>query len=163
MTLCGLRQKRRCGAYAEDVPMQPRDYLDEPELFGDPNMESKPELKNSSEPITRHEAVAAELQASIAHTVKTQIKLRKLTQNGIAELAGMDYKRLYRLLSGKLWMKPADLVGLSDALSIDLVQAVEYKRDAVSGYRRFVDARRRALPDRFKQNPQARYAPEKPR
>lgn len=140
--------------------MQPRDYLDVPELFGEPTMESKPELKDSSEPITRHEAVAAELQATIAYTVKTQIKLRKLTQSGVAELAGMDYKRLYRLLSGKLWMKPSDMVGLSDALSIDLVQAVEYKRGEVSGYRRFVDARRRTLPDRFKQNPQARYAPE---
>lgn len=123
--------------------MQPRDYLNEPGLFAEPSMSVKPELRDEDSH-HRHDAVAAELQSAIAYQVKTRIKLDGRNYKNVAESAGMDYKRLYRLLSGKTWMKLADVVGLSYVLGIDLARVLEYtgKEEKYSHYRQFKNARR---------------------
>ncbi|WP_150460422.1 hypothetical protein [Nesterenkonia ebinurensis] len=123
--------------------MQPRDYLNEPGLFAEPSMSVKPELREENSH-HRHDAVAAELQSAIAYQVKTRIKLDGRNYKNVATSAGMDYKRLYRLLSGKTWIKLADMVGLSYVLSIDLARVLEYtgKEEQYSHYRQFKNARR---------------------
>src|SRR5699024_7566004 len=104
---CGVPVPTGGGSYAGGVPMQPRDYLDEPELFADPNASVKKDLKVEGS-AHRHDAVAAELQSTIAYQVKTRIKLDGRDFKGVAESAGMDYKRIYRLLNGFTWIKLAD-------------------------------------------------------
>lgn len=119
--------------------MQPRDYLDEPELFADPNASVKKDLKAEGS-AHRHDAVAAELQSVIAYTVKSRVKIDGRNLNAVATSAGMDYKRLYRLLTGQTWIKLADIVGLSYVLSIDLARIYEYRGKDMVGYRRAQDA-----------------------
>ena len=119
--------------------MQPRDYLDEPELFADPNASVKKDLKAEGS-AHRHDAVAAELQSVIAYTVKSRVKIDGRNLNAVAASAGMDYKRLYRLLTGQTWIKLADVVGLSYVLGTDLARIYEYRGKDLAGYRRAQDA-----------------------
>ena len=139
----GLPLPAHGGSYAGGVPMQPRDYLDEPGLFAEPSMSVKPELREEGSH-HRHDAVAAELQSAIAYQIKTRIKIDGRNYKSVAASAGMDYKRLYRLLSGKTWIKLADVVGLSYVLDIDLARVLEYKgkEKQHSHYRQFKDGRR---------------------
>lgn len=121
---------------------QPRELLETPELFADLNV---PISKEYSTGIHHHDAVAAQLQSVIAYTVKSVIKTQGRRQKIVAEQAGMDYKRLYRLLRGETWMKMSDIVGLSRALDMDLARAVEHRGSEETAHWRFVNVQRLPL------------------
>lgn len=122
-----------CGRLrGSDPPFRPGDP-------GGPNASVKKNLKAEGSP-DRHEAVAAELQSVIAYTVKSRVKIDGRNLNAVAASAGMDYKRLYRLLTGQTWIKLADVVGLSYVLGIDLARIYEYRGKKIVSYRRAQDA-----------------------
>lgn len=76
----------------------------------------------------------------IAYTAKSRVNIDGRNLNAAAVSAGMDYKRLYRLLTGQTWISLADVVGLAYVLSIDLARIYEYRGKGFAGYRRAQDA-----------------------
>lgn len=106
--------------------MQPQDFYASPQLFGDISARLKPEYETAQQDL-QHEVVAAKLQNVIAYSVNNVIKVDGRIRAKTAQNAGMDSKRLYRLLNGQAWIKLSDITGLSQALGINLLNVAEYQ------------------------------------
>ncbi|GAA2046170.1 hypothetical protein GCM10009720_28810 [Yaniella flava] len=106
--------------------MQPQDFYASPQLFGDISARLKPEYETAQHEL-QHKIVAAKLQNIIAYSVNSVIKVDGRIRSKTAQNAGMDSKRLYRLLNGQAWLKLSDITGLSKALGVNLVSVAEYQ------------------------------------
>lgn len=106
--------------------LQPRDYYESPQLFGDITARLRTNLRTI--PGTNdHEIAAAKLQNVIAYSINNVLKVDGRSKTKTAQNAGMNTKHLYRLLNGETWIKLNDITGLSQALGINLISIAEYQ------------------------------------
>lgn len=106
--------------------LQPRDYYESPQLFGDISAPLKTDF-STTPGIEDHEIAAAQLQNVIAYSVNNVLKVDGRSKTKTAQNAGMNTKHLYRLLNGEAWIKLNDITGLSHALGINLINVAEYQ------------------------------------
>lgn len=106
--------------------LQPRDYYESPQLFGDITARLRTDL-TTIEGISDSEIAAVKLQNVIAYSVNNVLKVDGRSKTKTAHNAGMNTKHLYRLLNGETWIKLNDITGLSLALGINILSVAEYQ------------------------------------
>lgn len=106
--------------------LQPRDYYESPQLFGDITARLRSDLHTIPD-FQDHGASAAKLQNVIAYSINNVLKVDGRSKTKTAQNAGMNTKHLYRLLNGETWIKLNDITGLSQALGINLINVAEYQ------------------------------------
>lgn len=106
--------------------LQPREYYESPQLFGDITARIRTDL-STIKGINDSEITAAKLQNVIAYSVNNVLKVDGRSKTKTAQNAGMNAKHLYRLLNGETWIKLNDITGLSQALGINLINVAEYQ------------------------------------
>lgn len=117
--------------------MQPCDYYESPQLFGDISAHLKSEFSKTPA-FKDHEIAAAKLQNAIAYSVNNVLKVDGRSKTKTAQNAGMNTKHLYRLLNGETWIRINDIAGLSHALGVNLINVAEYQgKQAVASHNAF--------------------------
>jgi DNA-binding phage protein len=106
--------------------LQPRDYYESPQLFGDISAHLRTEFSKAPA-FEDHEIAAAKLQNAIAYSVNNVLKVEGRSKTKTARNAGMNIKHLYRLLNGETWIRLNDIAGLSHALGVNLINVAEYQ------------------------------------
>lgn len=97
------------GEHMPDPSYRPRDYLVFPRKFG---LVDEPELREQTSFEDQARSRAAAWQCRHASTVRRLLIERDVTRKRLAEVTGIRYQRLTRLLTGEVVMRVEDLMRL---------------------------------------------------